>query len=29
MPFRSLTPSLSVSPRLDEADVAEAVLEGF
>lgn len=29
MPFRLLTPSLSVSPQLTAADVAEAAREGF
>lgn len=29
MTFKSLTPSLSVSPQLDEADVAQAARDGF
>jgi sulfide:quinone oxidoreductase len=29
MPFKALTPSLSVSPQLTEADVAEAARNGF
>jgi sulfide:quinone oxidoreductase len=29
MPFKALTPSLSVSPQLSEADVAQAAQEGF
>jgi sulfide:quinone oxidoreductase len=29
MPFKSLTPSLSVSPQLREADVAQAARDGF
>ena len=29
MPFKALTPALSVSPQLDEADVAEAASAGF
>ena len=29
MPFKSLTPSLSVSPQLSEADVAQAARDGF
>lgn len=29
MPFRHLTPTLSVSPQLNEADVAKAAKEGF
>ena len=29
MPFKTLTPSLSVSPQLSEADVAQAARDGF
>lgn len=29
MPFKPLTPSLSVSPQLSDADVAEAARQGF
>lgn len=29
MPFKTLTPSLSVSPQLSEADVAKAACDGF
>jgi sulfide:quinone oxidoreductase len=29
MPFKPLTPSLSVSPQLSEVDLAEAAREGF
>lgn len=29
MPFKALTPSLSVSPQLNEADVAQAARDGF
>ena len=29
MPFKALTPSLSVSPQLSEADVAQAARDGF
>jgi len=29
MPFKSLTPTLSVSPQLSEADVAQAASDGF
>ena len=29
MPFKALTPSLSVSPQLSEADLAEAARDGF
>ena len=29
MPFKTLTPSLSASPQLTQADVAQAALQGF
>lgn len=29
MPFKPLTPTLSVSPQLSEADVAQAARDGF